>query len=317
MWTRRSVLTAGAALGAGLLLPIPAALAATDQLRVGLRSEPPHLDPTADGNGATLDVSYQNLFESLTRIDEAGAVGPRLAKSWTVSADARTYLFALQSDVRYHDGTSFDADHVVFSLNRLRLAANPHPNRHLFDVIASVAAADATTAKVVLKRADPQFLFNIGRPEAAIVAPESADNNKAVPIGTGPFALVQWDKGQRILLERNEDYWGTHPRINEAIFVFIADPAAALNAIGANEIDGFPEFSAAEVPDRFKTDPAFKVVTGMASGISRVGVWNGKLMGEWTNAPLGGCVLADIHWPGEQPAPAPRQSAPSDANEAD
>ena len=316
MWTRRSVLTAGAALGAGLLLPLPAAMAATDQLRVGLRREPPHLDPTADGNPETIEVSYQNLFEGLTRIDERGAVGPGLAQAWTVSADGLTHLFTLRGEVRYHDGTSFDAEHVVFSLNRLRGAANTHPNRKLFDVIADVGAVDAGTAKVVLKRADPKFLFNLGRPEAAMVAPESADNNKAVPIGTGPFALVQWDSGQRALLERNEDYWGPHPRINEAIFVFIADPVAALAALAANEIDGFADFAPAEIPPGLKTDPAFKVLGGTALGAPRVGVWNERLEGQWTDAPLGGCVLADIHWPGAA-APAARPAPSPDASGTD
>ena len=313
MWTRRAMLGGAAAIGVSALLP-KGSLAATDQLRVGLRAEPPHLDPTLDGNGATNDVSYQNLFEGLTSVDEAGKVGPGLAKSWTVSADALTYVFILQDEVRYHDGTSFDADHVVFSLTRL--LSRQGPKRALFDAIATVTAIDPGSVKLVLKHADPQVLFNLGRPEAAIVAPESADNNRMVPIGTGPFALVQWDRGQRLLLQRNEDYWGPHPRMNEAIFVFIADPAAALEALAAHAIDGYPEFTAAEVPDRLKGDPAFKVVSGLAAGSPRVGVWSAGLEGEWANAPLGGCPLAAIRKTGDAAAPAP-QPGPPDAADSD
>ena len=74
MWTRRRVLVAGAALGTAALLPASRSFAATDQLRVALSHEPPHLDPTVGNDPATLAVSYQNIFEGLTRIDEKGQV---------------------------------------------------------------------------------------------------------------------------------------------------------------------------------------------------------------------------------------------------
>ena len=312
MWTRRAIIGSGLALGAGLLLP-HRALAATDQLRIGLASEPPQLDPTAGNDPSTEAVAYRNIFEGLTLIDEDGKVQPGLAKSWTVSPDDLAYTFTLQTEARYHDGTDFDAQHVVFSLERITAAASQNPGKARYASIASTAAVDGATVKITLKQPDPDLLFNLGRAEAVMVAPESADNNRSVPLGTGPFAFLQWDGGADIVVVRNEDYWGTHPRVDQATFVFIADPAAAIDALIAGQIDGFPNFPAAGPLDRIKDNPAFQIVTGTGPEKQpRTGIWASKLSGMWRNAPLESCVLAGLRWAddngGAQPAPLLDQS---------
>jgi peptide/nickel transport system substrate-binding protein len=91
MLTRRAVLVSGSALAVWPLLPGGQALAATDQLRLTLNRESPHLDPVTGNDPSTLAVSYQNLFEGLTRIDERNQVQPGLARSWGVSSDGLTY----------------------------------------------------------------------------------------------------------------------------------------------------------------------------------------------------------------------------------
>lgn len=312
MWSRRALLAAGAALVAAYALPARRSLAASDQLRIGLAHEPPQLDPTAGDDPATLAISYQNIFEGLTRIDGQGAVQPGLARSWSVSADGLDYSFALQPDVRFHDGTSLAADDVVFALERLRSAQSRSPNRARFAAIASVAAADAATVRVRLRQADDRLLYSLGLPDAGIVAPESADNNASVPIGTGPFAFVTWDAGDRVVLDRNEDYWGPHPRINEVTFVFVADPAAAIAALRAGDLDGYPDFPAPEALGPARADPGLRVLEGRGpGGRPRTGVWNAGLGGVRPDAPAGGCVLADLRWaddtgtPEAPPAPAP------------
>jgi len=309
MWTRRAILAAGAAVAAGGLLPRPS-FAATGQLRVALQAEPPHLDPTAEPSAATMQTSFQNLFEGLTRIDEHGGVQPALAKSWAVSPDGLTYTFALQSEVRYHDGTAFDAQHVIFTLNRLLDPNAGNPQRALFAGIASATAPDDTTINIVLKQKDEAFLFNLGRAEASIVAPESADNNRNVPIGTGPFVLTQWDHGQRILFDRNEDYWGVHPLISQATLVFIADPAAGIAALVGNEIDGYPVFPAPDALAALKSNTAVQITTGTGPDKQpRTGVWNSQLSGMWVDAPVEAVPLAGIKWAGDtsqpQVGPAP------------
>ncbi len=82
--------------------------------------EPPHLDPTAGAAAAIDEVVYANVFEGLTRIDQNGAVQPSLTTSWTISDDGMTYTFNLKQGVSFHDGTSFDADDVLFTFERAR-----------------------------------------------------------------------------------------------------------------------------------------------------------------------------------------------------
>jgi peptide/nickel transport system substrate-binding protein len=310
MWTRRRVLAAGTALGAAALLPTGRSFAATDQLRVALSHEPPHLDPTVGEDPATLAVSYQNIFEGLTRIDEAGKVQPCLAKSWSVSADKLSYSFVLEPEVRYHDGTSFDAGHVVFSLKRLIGDDGQSPRKALYQSIAEVTAAADGSVALTLKQADDKLLYNLGLADAVMVAPESAANNRAQPIGTGPFDLIEWDNGKGIILERNEDYWGVHPLTTQANFYFIADTAAAIASLGDGGIDGYPDFPAPDALAPLKDSPAFKITNGKGpDGKPRIGIWNAQLTGMWVDAPVEACVLHDIHWASEtsppQVGPAP------------
>ena len=303
MWTRRGLLASGAALAATTLLPRPS-FAATGQIRVGLAAEPPHLDPTIDGAPATMQVSFQNLFEGLTQLDQHGGVQPGLAQSWTVAPDGRSYSFALRPEVRYHDGTGFDASHVVFSLKRLLDPGRGNPQRALYAGIDEVTATDDATVRIVLRRKDEALLFNLGRGEASIVAPESADNNRTVPIGTGPFAFVQWDQGQRITMERNEDYWGLHPRISQASFVFVANAAAAVDGVLGNQLDAYPIYPAPDVPASLKTNAAVRITTGSGPDKRpRVGLWNAELSGMWVDAPVESCVLAGLRWAGDTGAP--------------
>src|SRR5687768_12488240 len=89
--------------------PIGAAAQNRNRAVIGMQLEPPHLDPTAGAAAAIDEVTYSNLFESLSRIDERGEVIPGLAERWEVSADGLTYTFHLRANVKYHDGTGFDS----------------------------------------------------------------------------------------------------------------------------------------------------------------------------------------------------------------
>ncbi len=266
MWTRRSVLGSGIAVALGTVLLSTGARAATGEARIGMANEPLHLDPTAGDAPGIAAVAYGNIFEGLTRIDEHDGIQPGLARSWSISDDQLSYRFSLQPGVRFHDGTTCNADHVVFSFTRINDPQSQNPHKKLYEPIASVTAIDAATVKFVLKRPTADFLHLIGRPGALIVAPESADNNKESPIGTGPFAFVDWSKGNRILFERNEDYWGAHPKLSHVTLVFVGNPATAVKALLANDLDGFPSFPWPEVLEIFKTKPDFKVVVGTSEG---------------------------------------------------
>ncbi len=261
---------------AALALAVPPAQAAKTDLVMGMVLEPPHLDPTAGAAAAIDEVVYANVFEGLTRIDRDGAVQPALAKSWTVSDDGLTYSFTPHQGVSFHDGTSLEAADVVFSLERARAEDSVNAQKALFEPIESVTAPDAATVVVKLKRPTGHFLFNLGWGDAVVVAPESAEGNKAKPVGTGPFKFQRWVQGDRVELVRNPDYWGDAVKLERATFKFIPDPAAAVAAMLAGDADAFANFPAPESLGQFEADPRFKVVIGSTEGETILTMNNGK-----------------------------------------
>ncbi|KKB08406.1 ABC transporter substrate-binding protein [Devosia geojensis] len=242
-----------------------AAGAQESAVRIAVALEPPTLDPTANAAEAVDIVVYQNVFEGLTRIDENGGVEPGLATEWTISEDGLTYVFTLAEGVVFHDGSSFDAEDVKFTFDRILAEDSLNAQKALYEPIESVTVVDPQTVEFTLSRPTGTFLFDIGRPDAVIVAPESAENNSSVPIGTGPFAFVQWDRGSRVILERFDTYWGETPALTRATFLFIGDTATLINALLAGDVDGTNNM-AAEALDVFANDPRFKVLVGTTEG---------------------------------------------------
>ncbi len=239
---------------------------AKDTLTLGMGLEPPHLDPTAGAAAAIDEVVYANLFEGLTRIDQNGAVQPGLAESWTISDDRLTYTFALRSGVTFHDGAAFDSGDVKFSLERAMAEGSTNAQKGLFEPIASVAAPDPATVTIVLKRPDGNFLWNLGWGDAVIVDPASADGNKTNPVGTGPYRMTRWIKGDSVVLTRRDDYWGAAPAIGTVTFKFIPDASAQVAALLAEDVDAFPNMGAPETLAQFDADPRYTVAVGTTEG---------------------------------------------------
>ncbi|MGH1479744.1 MAG: ABC transporter substrate-binding protein [Geminicoccales bacterium] len=268
----------GALAGAAFIIAasIATPILAKDQISLGMVLEPPHLDPTAGAAAAIDEVVYANVFEGLTRIDQDGVVQPGLAKAWVVSDDGLTYTFELADGVTFHDGSTLDAEDVIFSFERAMAEDSVNAQKALFEPIASVAADGANNVIVTLKRPTGHFLFNLGWGDAVIVAPESAGSNKNLPIGTGPFQLDRWVQGDRIELKRNPNYWGEAVQLEGATFQIVPDPAAAMAAMMAGDLDAFPNFPAPESMSQFEADPRFAVKIGSTEGETILAINNGK-----------------------------------------
>lgn len=261
MTTKQSLLAAVSA-----LVLWGGALSAKDSVTIAMQLEPPHLDPTSAAAQAIDSVVYSNVFEGLTRFMGDGSIVPGLAKSWDISEDGREYVFHLQDGVTFHDGSAMDAADVVFSLNRARAEDSTNAQKALFNPILAVEAVDPLTVKITLQEPNGSLLFNLAWGDAVITAPESINEIKTAPVGTGPYRFQSWVQGDRIELVRNPTYWGEAPDIASATFKFISDPTAAFAALMAEDIDAFDNYPAPENLVQFEADPRFQVLVGSTEG---------------------------------------------------
>lgn len=266
-------------LAAALLLSMSAlpAFAAKTSLVVGMPIEPPGLDPTVAAPVAIREVTLANLYEGLVRIDRNGKVQPLLAKSWEISPDGLTYTFRLQEGVKFHDGSTFDSADVKFAFDRARDPKSTNAQKQIFAPIDSIETPDPSTVVIKLKETSGNFLTYLGWGDAVIVAPETAANNAANPVGTGPFKFKSWTRGDRVELVKNPDYWQKDKvKLESVTFRFISDSQAQVAAVRAGDVDAFPNLAAPELFAEFQKDSRFRAVAGNTEGETVAGLNSAK-----------------------------------------
>lgn len=222
-----------------------------DTLVFGRGGDSTSLDPITTTEGETFKVT-ENIFETLLEYGEQDTtLHPGLAESWEVSDDALTYTLKLRQGVKFHDGTDFNADAVVFNFNRwMNGNADDFPYYTMFGgfkgekghVIKEIKALDEYTVEFTLNRPQAPFLKNLAMSPFGIASPtaveEHGDDFRKNPVGTGPFKFVEWKQNDRIVLVKNESYWMEgFPKLYQVIFRVIPENTARLNALTNGEID--------------------------------------------------------------------------------
>ena len=240
--------------------------AQNNSITIGMQLEPPHLNPSGGAAAAIDEIVYANIFEGLTRYNPDGSIRPALAKSWEVSEDGLEYTFILQESVLFHDGSSFDASDVKFSLDRARAEDSTNAQKVLFADIREITVIDPFTVKISLNNPNGYFPVNMAWGDAVIFDESSADNAETFPIGTGPFVFKDWVEGDRIEIETNPNYWGEEVALDSATFKFISDPTAAFGALMTGDVDAFPAFPSPETLAQFEVNPDFAVIVGSTEG---------------------------------------------------
>ena len=225
-------------------------------------ASPEGFDPAPYTAGGTFDASAHPIFNRLVQFKPGTTeVEPALAERWEVSADGLEYTFHLRANAKWQSNDlftpsrGFTADDVIFSFDRQSNTANPwnayipgityeyYSAMEMGSLIKEIVKVDDHTVKFVLTRPEAPFLANIAMPFASIVSAEYADtlakagkqaefNN--LPIGTGPFRFVAYQKDAVIRYEKNPDYWGEAPKIDQLIFAITPDAAVRLQKIKAD-----------------------------------------------------------------------------------
>ncbi len=228
----------------------------------GGQGEPVDLNPAIITDSISSRITRQ-IYEGLTKYKGATTeVIPALAEKWQVSPDGTVWTFTLRKNVKFHDGTPFDAAAVVWNFEWHRFSAQPQHEMLTkagrtfeyygaqfggFDdksLITKVEAVNPSTVRFTLKNPQGPFLANLAMFTFDQVSPTAVQKwgleFSKHPVGTGPYRFVDWKVGQEVTLEANPDYWdkAAAPKIPRVIVRNIKDNSQRLAALKAGEIHG-------------------------------------------------------------------------------
>lgn len=272
----KPLVLASAALGIAALGALPALAQTKDSVTICQTLEPPILDPTGGAAAAIREVTYANIFEGLVGLDRTSKLVPRLAESWEASADGLKYRFKLRKNATFQDGTPFTSADVKFSFERALAPDSKNAQKWIFEPIATITTPAADEVEITLKTFAADFIEGLAWGDAVIFSEKSVAKAATDPVGTGPYKFVRWNRGDRLVLERFDAWWGSKPAIRSATFRFITDPQAQVSALLAGDCDANTNLSAQEALPQLMSNAALKVTVGRTEGETIVAMNNAK-----------------------------------------
>ncbi len=252
-----------------LAIGMTAAPADAQTLNVGVRAGPLSMDPHFSNIGPHAE-SMKNIFETLVWAGDNLEIEPRLAESWTV-IDDNTWEFKLRQGVKFHDGSEFTAEDVLFSLKRVPEASGPSsPTTQNIRRVVDAVAVDPYTVRVTTNGPAPTLIndfnrfFIVSHKAAADFSTretaESGFNSGKATIGTGPYKFVSWTPKDQLVIERFDDYWGGAEPWERVVFKEVSNDAARVAQLKAGQLDLIVRVPAADVAT-LRTDPQLTVET--------------------------------------------------------
>ena len=244
--------------------------AQADGLRLALAVEPDSIDPHVHNFGGNKSF-MPNLFETLTAIDANSHLVPNLATAWTLANDT-TWDITLRPDVTFSDGTKLTADDVAFTLRRA--SEVPSTVTTFAEYVKGIASIEVTGPHQLRLTTQgpfpllPEYMASIGIVSRAHGenATTADYNSGTAAIGTGPFRLKSWARGDRLEMERNERYWGTRPAWNSITFRYVKNASSRLATLLAGDVDLIDTVSVQDI-ERLRNDKRFTVISGLSADI--------------------------------------------------
>ncbi|MFF3672502.1 ABC transporter substrate-binding protein [Streptomyces sp. NPDC002120] len=252
---------AGSTLAAALIAGVAACsgpgvtAAAADAVVVGIATEPESLSPLLgygkDGNS--------KIFDGLLTHDADMKLKPALAEALPeVSADGRTYTYKLRGGVKFSDGAPFSAKDVVFTYRTILDAKTNNASKTELDAIEGVEARGEDTVVFTLKYPYAPFAERTVLP----IAPEHIAGAQDVnsgdfttrPVGTGPYVLTAWSKGEKLSFRANPGYWGGEPAVKKFTMAVVKDDDVRATRLRSGELDG--AILPPNLAQGFEKDPA-------------------------------------------------------------
>ena len=258
-------------------------------LRTRLNADIRSTDPGTNRDANT-DGVIAHVVEGLVAFRDDTSIGPMLADSWALSNDGKTYTFRLRQGVKFHNGATMTADDVIWSLKRWLDPATQWRCLSEFSAtgiarIEKIEAPDPQTVAITLDQPSALFLPTVARPDCgqtAIIHRDSvgADGKWIAPIGTGPFKLAEWKRGQYVDVVRFDGYVSrSEPRngytgakdakVDRVRFNVIPDSSAAKAGLLSGSLDVIMSLS---IPDleELKSRPEVQLSITPALGLTGI-----------------------------------------------
>ncbi|WP_306319773.1 MULTISPECIES: ABC transporter substrate-binding protein [unclassified Streptomyces] len=284
--TARLVRTSGALLSCLLLSATAACTAGStaagsrpegpgDSLAIGVTAEPANLDFTKTDGAAIPQALLYNIYENLVKLDQHGRIRPALARSWELSKDRRTYTFHLTKDATFSNGAPFTAKDAKFSIERV-VPKWTVALKAQMSVVDHVRAVSRDELRVTLKRPSNDWLYRMTTRTGAMFSRTGVDKLATRPVGTGPYELKKWNRGDSLTLARRPGYWGPAPHFDTVTLKYFKDPTAMNNALLTGTIDMIGAMQSPDSLYRFENNPKYRVIEGSTNGEVMLSLNNGS-----------------------------------------
>jgi len=224
--------------GVMLLVVVGTAPAAKDTLVIGMPTDVPIFDThkaTGLHNGGILN----QVSEPLVRLTPDGKVVPWLVESWQQSKDGKSWTLTTRKNVKFTDGTPFNAEALRFNLERFRKHSI---GKATLAMVTGIEVTGEHTLKLTTEAPFAPLINSLGYHWIVVYSPTQVqktgdDNVHTAPVGTGPFKLVHHKRGQEVRLEANEQYWGGKPKLRAIVSKPYPDQSARMLALESGDVD--------------------------------------------------------------------------------
>jgi len=208
-------------------------------LIVAQEAEPVGLDLMRSSIQTTMNVAY-NIHDTLFQPNEDASIAPRLAEKWE-KVDDLTWKITLRAGATFHDGTPVNAQAVKFSFERIADEKLQSPHRAKVSAFTDLKVLDDRSFTIATKQPYAPGLYMLAYylpivPPGAVTA-AGDDGYNAKPVGSGPYKVVRWTRGEEVVLEAHDAYWGPKPAYKKLVFRAIPDESARIAALLTGEVD--------------------------------------------------------------------------------
>ena len=244
-------------------------------LVVGATLEPPAMDPFRNTAASIPQVLLYNVYETLLKVNSEGKLMALLAQDWEVTDDRLTYTFHLDPAAKFASGAPVDGQAVKANFDRM--LADPQLTETLraqLEVVASVETPDAGRVVITLKRPSLLWLYEMSSTLGMIVDPTFTGDLAEATAGSGPYQLGTHNRGQSVVLTRNENYWGTPGRFDEVTFRYSTDPNPTNASMLAGDLDIIANLQSPDTLSVFSDTSRFTTIAGTTNGEVVLGLNN-------------------------------------------